>query len=99
MDSETVKVFDVLGQEIRLNTGRGGGRTPPEDVVDCVRRAAGRVQERSPGLDRGQVLLLAALGIAEERMDLAREYEESIDVLQSSLTEALDYIDQAALPQ
>ena len=96
MNSESVKVFDILGHKIRLAPSRVGVGISPEEVVDYVREVAGKVKEQAPNLDSGKVFLLAALRIAEQRMELAHEYRENIDLLQSSLVEAVDFIDQAA---
>ena len=95
MDGEAVKVFDILGLEIRLNTERLDINTSPEEIVDYVREVAGKIQQNNPGLDNGQIFLLTALKMAEQRLELSREYKENVNILQSSLIEALDFIDQA----
>ena len=95
MDDEAVKVFDILGLEIRLNTKRLDINTSPEEIVDYVREVARKIQQQNLGLDNGQIFLLAALKIAEQRLQLSREYKENVNILQSSLIEALDFIDQA----
>ena len=100
MDSKAIQVFDILGLEIRLNTDRSDINTSsPEEIVDCVREIAGKIKQNNPELNNGQIFLLAALKIAEQRIDLSREYKENVNILQSSVVEALDFIDQAVPTQ
>ncbi len=95
MDGKTVKVFDILGLKIRLNTDKLDINTSPEEIVDYVREVVEKIQQNNPGLNNGQIFLLATLKIAEKRMELSREYKENVNIFQSSLIEALDFIDQA----
>ena len=94
-----MKGFDILGHKVKLKADRLDTNTTPEEVVGLVREVAGSIRERTPELDSGEIFLLAALKIAEQRMELAHEYKENINILQSSLGEALDFIDQATLTQ
>ena len=96
MSGDKTKVFDILGHEVKLSVDQGEGHTPPEEIVDYVRKVAGKIKNRSLGLDNGQVFLLAALKIAEQRLELSHEYKENVNLLQSSLVEARELIDQAA---
>ena len=99
VNGEMMKVFNILGHEVKLSTDRLDIKASPEEIVDYVRKVAGSIKERSAGLDNGQIFLLAALKIAEQRIELAHEYKENVNILQSSLVETLDFIDQATLTQ
>jgi len=92
-----IKEFDILGQKVRLTSDPETEKTSPDEIVDYVREVASKIKDSAPNLDCGKIFLLTALKIAEERIDISSEYKENIDVLQSSVTDALGFIDQATI--
>jgi cell division protein ZapA (FtsZ GTPase activity inhibitor) len=96
MTNESVTDFEILGSRVRINPAKVSGETTPNEIVEYVRQVAMQIKSAGPGLDNGQVFLLAALKIAEERLNLNREYRENIEVLQASAQDALRFIEEVS---
>lgn len=94
--NESVTDFEILGSRVKINPDKVAGETTPNEIVDYVRQAAMQIKTAAPNLDNGQVFLLAALKIAEERLNLNREYRENIEALQASAQDALRFIEEVS---
>lgn len=94
--NESVTDFEILGSRVKINPDKVTGETTPTEIVEYVRQAAMQIKTAAPNLDNGQVFLLAALKIAEERLNLNREYRENIEALQSSAQDALRFIEEVS---
>jgi cell division protein ZapA (FtsZ GTPase activity inhibitor) len=88
--------FDVLGYSLKLSSTRGEDRIAPAEVVSYLLKEANQIRENAPHLEPGQVAILAALKIAEERLALDIEYHENVDKLQSSARDALQFIEEVS---
>ena len=96
MTSESVTDFEILGSRVKINPDKVSGETTPDEIVEFVRQTATQIKTQAPQLDNGQVFLLAALKIAEERLNLNREYRDNIEALQASAQDALRFIEEVS---
>tara|TARA_R110000868_G_scaffold164359_4_gene396873 strand:+ start:13157 stop:13459 length:303 start_codon:yes stop_codon:yes gene_type:complete len=96
MTSESVTDFEILGSRVKINPDKVSGETTPDEIVEFVRQTATQIKTQAPQLDNGQVFLLAALKIAEERLNLNREYRDNIEALQASAQDALRFIEDVS---
>lgn len=94
--NELVTDFEILGSRVKINPDKVAGETTPSEIVEYVRQAASSIKAQAPGLDNGQVFLLTALKIAEERLNLNREYRDNIEALQASAQDALRFIEEVS---
>lgn len=96
MTKEIVTDFEILGSRVKINPDKVTGETTPSEIVEYVRQAATQIKTQAPQLDNGHVFLLAALKIAEERLNLNREYRDNIKALQASAQDALRFIEEVS---
>ena len=87
--------FDVLGYNIKLKHNEENS-VSPDEIVEYVRSQADKVLKRSPNLDRGQVAILVALGLAVDKMSLEKEFKDQINHLHSSAVDALTFIEEVS---
>lgn len=87
--------FDVLGYNIRLKHDEESS-VSPQEIIEYVRTQAEKVQERSPNLDRGQIAILVALGLAVDKMTLEKEFRDRLDTLHTSAIDALTFIEEVS---
>ncbi len=87
--------FNVLGYRVKLRADEKNSLKPSE-IIEYVCDKAAKVQKENPSLDRGQVAILVALGLAGEKITLEKEFRENIDHLQSSAFDALTYIEEVS---
>lgn len=88
--------FNVLGYKVTLKPDTDGVNSTAHKVVELVRSEAFKIQEKSPGLDRGQVALLVALQLASEKISLESEFKENVEKLQLTAKDALQYIEEVS---
>ncbi len=96
MTKESVTDFEILGSRVKINPDKVSGETTPNEIVEYVRLTATSIKTEAPQLDNGQVFLLAALKIAEENLNLNREYRENIKTVQASAQDALRFIEEVS---
>ena len=85
--------FDVLGYNIKLKPDEDNSLSPSE-IIEYVRERASKIQERNPNLDRGQVAILVALGLAVEKKNLEKDFRDNVETLQTSAYDALNFIEE-----
>jgi cell division protein ZapA (FtsZ GTPase activity inhibitor) len=85
--------FDVLGYNIKLKQNEDNSQSPSE-IIEYVRQRAMKIQERNPNLDRGQIAILMALGLAVEKKNLEKEFKDNVETLQISAFDALSFIEE-----
>ena len=90
------KEFNVLGYNIRLKEADEGQLITPEEIVELVMREADMIREKSPNLNQGQIAVLVALKVASEKMSLDKEYRDNITRLQSTASDALQFIEEVS---
>ena len=90
------KEFNVLGYNIRLKEADDDQLVSPEEIVEFVTREADMIREKSPNLNQGQKAILVALKVASEKLSLDKEYRENIVRLQSTATDALQFIEEVS---
>lgn len=96
MTRESVTDFEILGSRVKINPDKVSGETTPDEIVEYVRQTATGIKTQAPQLENGQVFLLAALKIAEENLNLNREYRDNIKNVQASAQDALRFIEEVS---
>ncbi|MBT3235114.1 MAG: cell division protein ZapA [Bdellovibrionales bacterium] len=91
--------FNILGYNVNFKPESGDISPYPEDVVKMVRSEIEDILDKSPGLDRGQVGVLAALRVATKSLNIESEYRINIEKLQLTAKDALQLIDEVSLAQ
>jgi cell division protein ZapA len=86
--------FEVLGFKVKLKPKVDGSSGNAQTVVDLVQTEALKIREAAPNLDSGQVALLVALKIAEDKIQIENEYKGNIDKLYSTACDALRLVDE-----
>lgn len=96
MDLEqSVISYDILGYKVKLSS-QDDSLVTAEEVVNMVKGHTDLITSECPGLDRGEVALLAALSIAKEKLSISKEYKENISDLQQTASTALDLIEDVS---
>jgi hypothetical protein len=95
-NQESLK-FNILGYNVNFKPEGDNTSATPDDVVRMVRSEIEDILDRAPGLDRGQVGVLAALRLATKTLNIESEYRVNIDKLQLTATDALQLIDEVSL--
>lgn len=91
--NETTKEYNVLGSRIKLNAGDDTNANA-DKIVDKVKAEAEKIKLASPQLEDEKIFLLVALRMAEEKLELEKEFASNIKHLESSAAHALNLIDE-----
>ncbi len=94
--NELTKEYIVLGTKVRLNTGENANENSAEKIVSRVQAEAEKLKKSSPNLDEGKIFLLVALKMAEEKIELEKEFALNVKQLETSAADALNLIDEVA---
>ncbi|OUR93671.1 hypothetical protein A9Q84_19595 [Halobacteriovorax marinus] len=90
------KEFNVLGYSIKLTAQEDETQVSAEETVGYVQQIAEEIRLKSPQLEAGQVAVLAALKIANERLTIERDFEQNISKLHSTACDALQFIEEVS---
>ncbi len=93
---ENQELFEVLGFQLKLKKNEELNGIGPSDIVGFVQSEAQKIFKDSPLLAPHQVAVLLALKFAGEKLGLEKEYRESINQLQSTAIDALQYIEDVS---
>jgi hypothetical protein len=89
--------FDVLGFKIKFRHEEDGeSNIAVSDVIACVSNEAKNLRDQHSNLKSGEIAILVALKMAEQKLSLEKEYQENIDKLQVTAKDALGYIEQVS---
>ncbi len=95
MDSKTSSVeYEILGYKVRLREQDASTSSSPLEVVDLVRNEANKIMDKAPHLERGEVALLVALQLADEKLRLENQYHTEVNELKEKASQALDLIEE-----
>lgn len=92
MSKDSRKEFVVLGSKVVINKDDSG--IDPQSVVDKVLKEAAALKRVKPDLNNQSVATLVALKIASENLALEKEYKTNIEKLETSVSDALSFIDE-----
>jgi hypothetical protein len=87
--------YDILGYKVKLQPNAEGA-VSPDEVVEHVRTEALSLREKMPSLAAGEAILLVALRLTQEKMELEREYRKEIDQFRANADDVLKYIDEVS---
>ena len=97
MNSEQdMKDYEILGYRVKLCSQKEGEELTPDEVVEYVRMKANRLLDKMPQLDKGEIALLVALTIAQEKMKLQKDFCENVDSFHGYAEEALQFIEEVS---
>lgn len=95
MDNRTSSVeYEILGYKVKLREEEGSSSSSPLDVVDLVRTESNKIMDKAPHLERGEVALLVALQLAEEKLRIENQYHTEVSQLKEKASQALDLIEE-----
>ena len=90
--------FNILGYKVRFRPDTESSRFPAgisaSDIVKIVEDEATKIREVALGLDNGKIAVLVALKMATEKFALEKEYQDSIESLQKTAMNALQFIEE-----
>ena len=96
MDSNcNAQDYDILGYKVRLQPNTEG-TTSPEEVAKYVRTLAAQTRDKMPNVTAGEAILLVALKLAHEKMELEKEYRREIDQFRANADDVLKLIDEVS---
>lgn len=95
MDNKTSSVdYEILGYKIKLREDDQNSQVSPSEVVALVREEANKISEKAPHLERGEVALLAALQLAQEKLTCEHQYQSELNELKEKAGQALNLIEE-----
>lgn len=95
MDNKSRSIdYEILGYKIKLKEGDENAQVSPDQVVDLVRDEANKIMQKAPQLDRGEVALLVALQLAQDKLVAQTNYESELTDLKEKAGKALDLIEE-----
>ena len=95
MDNKTSSVeYEILGYKVKLREEEGSLSSSANEVVDLVRQESNKIMDKAPHLDRGEVALLVAVQLAEEKLRVENQYHTEVSQLKEKASQALDLIEE-----
>ncbi len=95
MDNFTSSIeYEILGYKVKLREGDDLNQLSPDQVVELVRSESDKIMQRAPHLERGEVALLVALQMAQEKLVLDNQYHTELTDLKEKAGKALDLIEE-----
>ncbi len=91
--AESAKDYEILGYKVRLRKLEATGVETPDRIVEHVRERADMLLNKMPHLGRGEAVLLVALSLAQEKLELQAEFRESVDHFHRVAEDALECIE------
>lgn len=97
------KEFDVLGYKVKLSPSQQvdeekNGLTA-QDIIAYVHAEAASIRKSGvTALDNGQLAILVALKVTEEKLQQDRELKSEINVLERAAKDALLYVEEVSSP-
>lgn len=86
--------FEILGNKFRLKEEEAKS-APALQAIDIVRDEISRLTSQMGNISREQVLILAALKIANEKIELEQAYSQKLHTLNQTAIDALNLIEEA----
>lgn len=91
-----VKEFDILGHKVRFSPGDGEA-VSADEVVQLLQKETEEISAAKGYRGDSQTALLVALKIAMDKLKIEKEYRDNIDQLQSSVDEAMSFIEKFSI--
>lgn len=90
------KEFNVLGYSIKFTPQEDETEVSAEETVSYVQQIAEEIRVKAPHLEVGQVAVLAALKIANEKLSIEKDFEQNISKLHLTACDALQFIEEVS---
>ncbi len=87
-----VMEFDIFGHKVRF-TPQGNEIVNAQEVVALLNKEASEISSNGYQGD-GRTALLVALKLANDKLQLEKDYQKSLEELQSSIGDAMKFIDK-----
>lgn len=84
--------FDIFGHKVRF-TPKGDESVDAQRVVELLTREAAAISENGYQGD-SRTALLVALKLANDKLQLEKDYQKNLEELQGSIGEAMKFIDK-----
>lgn len=95
MDNKKSSVdYEILGYKIKLREDDQNSQVSPSEVVALVRSEADKISSKAPHLERGEVALLAALQLAQDKLTCEHQYQTELNELKEKAGQALNLIEE-----
>lgn len=91
-----VKEYNILGHSIRLKESNDSDSVSPDEIVEFLMSEINKLKESAPNLADSQAAVLVALKIAQDKLNLEREYQANILELQRTAQDALRIVEEVA---
>ena len=86
--------FEVLGFKVRYTSGSGKD-IDAKSVVEVVNEVGMQIKTSAPHLSHGQIAILVALKMAEERLIQKAGFHDRLEHIEQSARGALELIENA----
>ena len=97
MDSKHSAIdYEILGYKVKLRPQEGEDAISPDDVVQLVRDTSNEILDKAPHLSRGEVALLVALSMAQDKLSLENEFKADLEQLKRTAGDALQFIEEVS---
>ncbi len=88
--------YNVLGYRLRVNTDKENASVSAKEVAELVTREASKIKLDHPQVDQGQIAVLLAMKLAEDKLVMEKMYKDNLDKLQARAGSALQYIEEVS---
>ena len=96
-DTESVKDYEVLGYKVKLGALKSNGAVEPDQIVNHVREAANKLLDKRPHLSKGEVAILVALSMAQDKLELEAEFRDSVNHFHKVTKDTLQKIEDVPI--
>jgi hypothetical protein len=87
--------FEVIGYKVKLRPSESD-TLDPQDALRLVNEESLAIRIQAPHLDSGQVAVLVALKLANEKLTLERHYKSVVSEMKTQALEALSLIEEVS---
>ncbi|OFZ25973.1 MAG: hypothetical protein A2381_09960 [Bdellovibrionales bacterium RIFOXYB1_FULL_37_110] len=89
--------FEILGYKVNFRSDTVNSLISPTEIVGYVQGEVAEMRKNAKHLSTGEVALLLALKMAQEKLLIEREYRENIIKLHQEVNDAKKVIDSLSI--
>lgn len=93
-NATNTKDYEILGYKVTLKNTDTPSLVGPDEIVELVREKSQEILKMAPHLEKGQVAVLAALSIAEEKLKMDQDFQTDIKDLHFKANNALKALER-----
>jgi cell division protein ZapA (FtsZ GTPase activity inhibitor) len=95
MNNETNSEFEILGHKVKFRADEKSPLTAHE-ILTYVKKESQEIQKRIPTVDLGQLAILTALKIAQDKLVTEKELTTEVKSMHQFAVEALNLIEEVS---